>query len=140
MLSDSSDVFGGVWLRGSDATVYGPTVDLRFKNDTQHHILVATYPDSVKRHLRVEIWGTSDGRTSEVTTPVITNQRPAPAPLFVPDPSIPPGQRRQIDWAAAGATTRFHYTVKNADGSIKHERDFVSNFRPWQAVYLVGVQ
>jgi vancomycin resistance protein YoaR len=123
---------------GFDATVYAPSVDFRFRNDTGHSIAIAAYPDSTSQFLTVELWGTSDGRDSEVSNYKIWNQRSAPAPSYVEDPTLPAGKRQQIDWAAAGANTSFQYTVKDASGAVIHDREFVSIFRPWQAVYLVG--
>ncbi len=123
---------------GFDATVYAPSTDFRFLNDTQNALVVTSQADSQNQHMVVEIWGKSDGRQSEISDYKISNQRAAPEPNFVDDPSLPRGTRRQIDWAAPGATTKFTYTVKNADGSQRSQRDFVSNFRPWRAVYLVG--
>lgn len=125
---------------GFDATVYAPSTDFRFLNDTNHAMVVTTKADSENQHLVVEIWGKSDGRKSEISNYSIGNQRPAPATLYVDDPTLPRGTRKQIDWSAPGATTRFTYTVKNADGSERIKRDFISNFKPWRAVYLVGTQ
>lgn len=123
---------------GFDATVFAPTADLRFVNDTGHHIVVATYPDTENTFLKIELWGTSDGRQATVSNYSMWNQRGAPAPLFVPDPAVAPGARKQIDWAAAGANTKFSYKVTSAEGKVIQERDFVSYFKPWQAVYLVN--
>lgn len=125
-------------LPGFDATVYAPSVDFRFTNDTSHAIAIAAYPDSDQRFLTIELWGTSDGRTSEVSNYKLWNQRPAPTPMFVDDPSLPVGKRQQVDWAASGANTSFHYLAKDKNGQVIQEREFVSVFRPWQAVYLVG--
>lgn len=123
---------------GFDATIYSPSVDLRFKNDTKYPIVLASFVDTKELTLRIELWGTSDGRKSELSDYKIYNQRPAPAAVRIPDPSLPSGTVKQIDWAAPGATTKFHYRVTNTDGTIRTERDFVSVFRPWQAIYLYG--
>lgn len=123
---------------GFDATVYAPSVDFRFKNDTDHAIVVSTSIDVPSRHLAIEIWGTSDGRTSTISDYTAWNQRGAPAPLYQDDPSLPRGTIRQIDWAAPGLNTRFTYTVTDKNSKEMHSRDFTSYFRPWQAVYLVG--
>lgn len=123
---------------GFDATIYAPSVDLKFKNDTAHHIVVAAKIDVDNRFLAIEIWGTPDGRTASITDYKIWNQRGAPAPLYIPDPSLPAGTRRQVDWAAAGASTSFDYEVKDKNGQVTFQREFVSHFKPWQAVYLVG--
>jgi len=123
---------------GFDATIFSPSVDLRFKNDTEHAIVVSTQIDVANRHLVVEIWGTSDGRTSTISNYRSWNARPAPAPLYQEDPSIPAGRTQQIDWAAPGLNTAFTYTVTTAKGEEHFQREFTSYFRPWQAVYLVG--
>ncbi len=123
---------------GFDATVYSPSVDLKFKNDTEHAVVVSTMIDVPNRFLVVEIWGTSDGRTSTISDYTAWNQRSAPAPLYQDDPSLPRGTTRQIDWAAPGLNTQFTYTVSDKNGEQLHTRKFTSYFRPWQAVYLVG--
>lgn len=123
---------------GFDATVYAPSVDFRFKNDTPHTLAVAASADLENQFLTIEFWGTSDGRQSEISDYRIWNQRSAPAPAFIEDSNLPAGRRQQIDWAAPGANTSFRYTVKSSSGETLHEREFVSVFRPWQAVYLVG--
>lgn len=123
---------------GFDATVYAPSVDFRFQNDSEHAIAIAAYPDSERRFLTVEFWGTSDDRTSEISEYRMWNQRSAPEPAYVEDPNLPAGQRQQIDWAAAGANASFHYVAKDKDGNVIQDREFMSVFRPWQAVYLVG--
>ncbi|MCL2110574.1 VanW family protein [Microgenomates group bacterium] len=51
---------------GFDATVYSGEVDLRFVNDTDHHILIYMHANSARRHMFATIYGTSDGRYSEV--------------------------------------------------------------------------
>jgi len=123
---------------GFDATVYSPSTDFRFKNDTGHYILVSSQADTDNRFLKVELWGTSDGRQSEISHYTLGNFRPAPAPLYQEDPSLPPGTKKQIDWAAAGATASFEYQVTTATGEPLYKRTFRSVYQPWQAVYLVG--
>lgn len=125
---------------GYDATVYAPSTDFRFRNDTPGAIVVTSQADSENQFLVVELWGTSDGRKSELSNYSISNQRPAPAPRYQDDPTLPRGRVKQVDWSAPGATTKFTYTVKNADGTEKFSKNFVSNFRPWQAVFLVGTK
>ena len=125
---------------GFDATVYSPSTDFTFLNDTNHHIVIATYPDTESRHLAIEIWGTSDGRTAEIHDYTLSGQTGAPAPAYIPDPTLPQGTTKQVDWSAPGANAKFTYTVKNKDGSLRQERDFISRFQPWRAVFLVGTQ
>jgi vancomycin resistance protein YoaR len=124
---------------GVDATVYNPTADLKFLNDTANHILIQTYVDTNNLKMRVEIYGTKDGRISKVTEPVISSQS-APLPtVYEDDPSLPLGQTKQIDWAAWGAKVSFNYSVKK-DGVTVFEKTFYSNYQPWAAVYLKGTK
>lgn len=54
---------------GLDATVYLPKPDFKFKNDTNHHILIQHY--IVGTTLYYEIYGTSTGRTAKTIEPVV---------------------------------------------------------------------
>jgi vancomycin resistance protein YoaR len=125
---------------GFDATVYSPSTDLSFRNDTGRYLVVATSVDIENRFLAVEIWGTSDGRKSEISGYRLYNQTGAPAPAYVPDPSLPKGTTKQIDFSAPGATAEFTYTVTDKAGQTSFQRTFVSRFQAWRAVYLVGTQ
>lgn len=123
---------------GIDATVYVPSVDLKFENDTGHHILIQSLVDPNEQRLTFMIYGTSDGRISEVSTPVVSNVRPAPEPKFEDDPSKPNGHIEQVDWAAPGANVYFTRTVTR-DGEVLYSDTFSSNYRPWQAVFIRGI-
>src|SRR6185369_11000366 len=72
---------------GVDATVYVPTVDLKFKNDTGHYILIQSIIDLTQPRLTFMIYGTNDGRVVNQTAPVVTNIRPAPADKYEDDPT-----------------------------------------------------
>lgn len=122
---------------GLDATVWSPAVDFIFKNDTDNHLLVQAVVDSSNSKLQVDIYGTSDVRRVEMSEPVVSNIRPAPEPRYQDDPSLPAGTIKQVDFAAQGATSVFTRKVYKSDNLILDDI-FKSNFRPWQAVYLVG--
>lgn len=122
---------------GIDATVYVPSVDLKFKNTTGHNILIQTVVDPSVLRLTFYFYGTKDGREVTMTTPVVSNETPAPAPLYQDDPTLPKGTIKQIDFSANGAHVSFDRIVRQNGKEIINET-FVSNYRPWQAVYLVG--
>ena len=122
---------------GLDATVYSPSPDLKFKNDTPGYILIQTSVDLNTINLVFELYGTKDGRVATVTKPIITNQSPPPPDLYQDDPTLPTGTVKQVDFAAWGATVTFNYSVERGGETI-YQKTFVSNFRPWQAVYLRG--
>ena len=122
---------------GFDATIWSPTVDLKFRNDTNHHILVQATVNTTQSKLQIDIYGTSDGRRVELSDPVLSNRKPAPEPLYQDDPTLAKGVVKQVDWAAEGLTSVFTRKVFRGDELLIDEA-FKSNFRPWQAVYLVG--
>jgi len=122
---------------GLDATVYGPYIDLKFKNDTPGHLLIQSRIDPKTTSLVFEIYGTSDGRIATTSQPVVTNVTSPPENLYQDDPTLPQGTLKQIDFKAWGAKVSYNYKVKR-DGEILYEKTFYSNYRPWQAVYLRG--
>lgn len=124
---------------GIDATVFTPSVDFRFKNDTGKYILIQSVLDPEQLRLTFYLYGTKDNREVTLTDPVIVSQSPAPEPLYQDDPTLPAGTVKQVDFAAAGASVFFTRQVKK-DGKIVIDEKFTTNFKPWQAVYLRGTK
>ena len=123
---------------GFDATVYAGEVDFRFKNDTPGHLLLYTQTDSKNLTMKIEIYGTSDGRVSEISDYKSWDARPPAATQYIDDPSLPPGKLKQIDWSAPGLKTSFVYTVKDKFGTVKQQETYYSNYLPWSAKFLRG--
>jgi len=119
---------------GLDATVYSPWVDLKFKNDTPGDLLLRTYVRGTK--LIVRLFGTKD-REVRWEGPIYLEKKPPLPPREIVDETLPPGTRKQVDWPAPGAKVLFKRWVEYADGRVKEEA-FLSEYKPWGAVYLVG--
>ena len=124
---------------GIDATIYVPSVDLKFKNDTQNYILVQTEFEENLQQLTVFFYGTKDGRTVEMTEPIITSRTPPPPDLYQDDPALPKGTIKQVDYKAEGARVSFKRDVTKNGKKIISET-FVSSYTPWQAVFLRGTK
>jgi vancomycin resistance protein YoaR len=124
---------------GVDASVFGPTIDIKFKNDTPAHILIQTTIDPVNVYLKYELYGTSDGRVAEIGESRIWDQAPPPPDLYEDDPTLLVGQIKQIDWKAWGAKTAFDWKVTR-NGETLQEKTWYSSYRPWQAVFLKGTK
>lgn len=122
---------------GLDATIYSPSKDLKFVNDTPGHILVQAIVDEPNRHLTIEIYGTKDGRVALLSPVRVWGESPPPPDLYQDDPSLPAGVVKQVDWSAWGAKTAFDYRVERGGETI-YSKTFSSNFRPWQNVFLRG--
>lgn len=124
---------------GIDATIFVPSVDLKFKNDTGNYILIQSQIDLNNLSLAFYLYGTKDGRQVTMTKPVITNQTPPPPDLYQDDPTLPKGEIKQTDFAAWGANVYFTRTVTKNGKEIIYDK-FVSNYQPWQAIYLKGTK
>jgi len=124
---------------GLDATVFDPTHDLKFKNDTLNHLLIQAKTNLQDYTLTFELYGTNDGRKVEITKPVVMSQTPPPDDLYQDDPTLPKGVVKQVDWKAWGARVNFDYKVTR-NGETINQQSFFSNFKPWQAVFLRGTR
>ncbi len=123
---------------GLDATIYTPDVDFRFRNDTDAYLLVKPEVDLRRGILTFSLYGTKPDRQVEMIGPIIENRQPPPEPLYQVDPSLPPGARKQIDWAQEGMDVTVTRIIKDSQGNELSRDVFVSHYRPWRAVYLVG--
>ncbi|APD09514.1 MULTISPECIES: VanW family protein [Thermus] len=119
---------------GLDAAVIQPYKDLKALNDTPGHILVQRSVVGTK--LRFHLFGTKD-REVAWEGPFLSERKPPLPPKEIPDPSLPPGVRKQVDFAAEGARVEVRRRVRYADGRVREDR-LVSVYRPWGAVYRVG--
>ena len=125
--------------KGLDATIYSPSVDLKWVNDTGHHILIQTYVDRVNSTITFRYYGTNPGRAVEMDGPYESNPVDHGPPVYRDDPTLPEGETKQIEWAKDGLDVTVYRIIKK-DG-IEVQRDtFFSRYRPWQAVYLVGTK
>mgnify|MGYP001562928630 CR=1 FL=1 len=124
---------------GLDATVFTPSVDFKFQNDTPAYILIQTSVDEPKKKLYFDLYGTGDGRTVTISKPKVWDVTPPPPDLYTNDPTLPKGTVKQVDFKAWGAKVSFDYKVTRGD-EVLQSRTFYSNYRPWQAVFLRGPQ
>lgn len=126
-------------LPGFDATVYVPTVDLKFKNDTGNYILIQTQIDQDLQKLSIFLYGTADDRTVEISKPIISNFVPPKEDLYQDDPNLPKDIIKQIDYKAEGARVYFTRKVSKNGKEIISDK-FTSNYSPWQSVFLRGTK
>lgn len=124
---------------GIDATVYSGDVDFRFINDTGHYILVHSYADSENLEMQIELYGTSDGRQTEIVDHEVWGYSSPPPTVYIDDPSLPAGAIRRVENAIAGVKTKFTNVIKDEDGNVIREDEYYSNYVPWGAKYLRGI-
>ncbi|MFA5894148.1 MAG: VanW family protein [Candidatus Shapirobacteria bacterium] len=124
---------------GYDATVFIPNPDLKFVNDTGHHILIQSKYDGKEKRLTYDIYGTSDGRKTEISNYRQWGAAPAPPTVYIDDPTLAPGKVIQDEHAIPGLKTSFDWKVTR-DGQIIHQKTFSSSYSPWAAVFRRGPQ
>jgi vancomycin resistance protein YoaR len=122
---------------GTDATIYDPSPDLKFINDTGNYILIQSRIE--KDNLFFDFWGSSDGRVATRTKPTIYNIVKPAAARIVETTDLKPGEKKCTEKAHNGADAYFDYKVVYASGEIK-EKKFSSHYIPWQEVCLLGVE
>lgn len=120
---------------GFDATVYYPKPDFRFLNDTGNPILIQTAVRGTK--IKMTLWGTKDGRTTEIDTPTVFNRKSPGSTKIIETDTLKPGEEKCIERAHAGADAVFERRVTYPDGEIKKDI-FKSHYVAWPAVCLVG--
>jgi vancomycin resistance protein YoaR len=123
---------------GYDATVFVPSPDLTFVNDTGHHLLIQNQLDLQNKRLTYEIWGTSDGRQAQIANYRQWGAQPAPPDVWIDDPTLPAGKVVQDEHRIPGLKTSFDWTVTR-DGQVIHQKTFTSSYQPWAAVYRRGI-
>lgn len=121
---------------GLDATTYSPKPDFRFLNDTGNYLLLQGSVENNK--LTFELYGQNDGRTAEISKPVLSDERPAPPPQYLLTPDLPPGKMECSETPRKGVTADVVYTIYYPNGDIK-KQNFHSVYEPWRKTCLVGV-
>lgn len=122
---------------GLDATVFGPTVDFKFINDTPASILIQTIADEENHKLSFKFYGKKDKRTVQLSAPILSDYSSAPEAQFQDDPTLKKGVVKQVDFAAPGGRSRYTYKVTKGN-EVTYQKDFNIWYRPWRAIFLVG--
>jgi vancomycin resistance protein YoaR len=121
---------------GRDATVYWPTLDLKFRNDTKHWILVKGYaePDGI----RVSIYG---GEKRRVVSSPGTMEITGPVPVKrVKDPTIAKGTTVVQSDGQPPSETSVTRTVYDASGKVIHNETWNTSYKGENEVVLVGAK
>lgn len=122
---------------GLDATIYLPKPDFKFLNDTPGHLLLQ---GRVERNKVIfELWGSSDGRVSSISTPQILSTTPPGDPIYADTDTLFKGETKQIEKAHDGAVAVATYTVTR-NGAVINKQTFKSIYKVWPARFLVGTK
>ena len=125
-------------ILGFDATVFSPSVDFRWRNDTVGPVTIFTSTDAAKSTVTFELWGTSDGRTTTYQGPFVKNKVNPSRPIWQYDPTIPAGTVRQLVHGRPGMDVNYIRTVTLPNGTIKHYDDVATHYDAWADFYAYG--
>ena len=123
-------------LAGLDATVFVPLVDFKFKNDSDHWLLMETYVYN-NSALTWKFYSTKDGRVVEHSTSGITNIVEAPDDLYRENPELEKGEVKQVDWAVEGARVVVTRRVTRG-GELLYDDTFTTVYEPWRNIFEYG--
>ncbi len=121
---------------GMDATIYTPSVDFKFRNDTSAYLLVQPVVNSATGTISFLYYGTKPNRQVTISQPIISDVVEAGEPVYQEDESLAPGQIKQVETAKKGLTVTVERTiVENGESRVDK---LVSVYQPWSAVFLMG--
>lgn len=124
---------------GIDATIFSPSVDLKFRNDTEAYLLIQPKLDLRNTTLTFDFYGTKPNRTVEMEEPIMENIIKSGPPIYTEDPTLKKGVTKQIDFAHDGADVTVWRKIL-VNGQVVKREKFFSRYEPWVARYLVGTK
>ncbi|WP_420594999.1 VanW family protein [Deinococcus sp.] len=123
--------------QGLDATIFQPSQDLKFANDTGGPLWFQSDWDDAQKLLVMRVFGKARDFEVQIQPPRILQTTPSPPDRMFLDASLKKGERKQVDWAAKGAVIEVDRVfVRNGQ---EFKRDTLkSSYRPWPNIFLVG--
>ena len=123
--------------QGRDATVNYPDLDLKFRNDTGHWLLLRTWVGSSS--LTVALYGTPvHRRVLSETMPLVVRGRPPTKK--VPDPTLFVGEKEVEETGEPPRSTSVRRKVYDAEGELLYDTVFYSSYRGEPTLLRVGTK
>ncbi len=124
-------------ILGFDATVFVPSVDFRWRNDTAGPVYIVGISDPATARVTFQLYGHSDGRTVRYQGPVERNWKQPGPPVWQLDRSLPPGTVRQMVHGRPGVDVTYTRIITMADGTTRVE-PFHTRYTPWEDFFVYG--
>jgi vancomycin resistance protein YoaR len=121
---------------GRDATVYWPSLDLKFQNDTTHWILVKGFPES--DGIRVSIYG-GEQRRVESSPGTMTITGPVPVQR-VKDRKLVQGKTEIEEEGSVPSRTSVTRTIYGADGELIRTETWNTSYKGETRIVRVGTK
>lgn len=104
---------------GLDATVYPPTVELKFLNDTPHHMVMQSFTIGSKAYYN--FYGTKTNRTVQMIGPYYSGWKSPPDEKIEYSDNLSPGQTKVVGHAVPGVNVTWYRHVTYNDGIPQDE-------------------
>lgn len=125
-------------ILGFDATVFSPSVDFRWRNDTPHPVYIVATTQPAASTVTFEIWGIGDGRVTRFDGPHVRNVVQPGRATWQYDRTLARGQTIQLVHGRPGMDVSYLRTVTLPDGTVVHNDNFYTHYRPWNDFYTYG--
>jgi vancomycin resistance protein YoaR len=124
---------------GLDATVWIASAKsqqtMSFVNDLKYPILIKGI--NAPNEVTFELYGVPDGRTVELSDPVVENAQTAQTFYEYTD-DLAPGKTNLVEFTVDGFDSTVVRTVKDAAGNVIHEDTFKSHYDTINGLVMVG--
>ena len=121
---------------GRDATVYWPSLDLKFVNDTDTWVLVKGFVES--DGISIAIYGGESRRVESSASPLVVT---GPVPVErVDDPTLAKGKRVVEEEGSAPTRTSATRKVYSADGELIHSETWTTSYDGEDRVVRIGTK
>lgn len=123
---------------GFDAAVYQPGSDFKFDNPYDNWLYLQAYTSN--GYLHVKLYGTKvPGQTVELKASGPYNFLPAKPDKIQIVSDLPPGVKKQVDYAQQGVSADITRIIK-VNGVVVKTSTFPSRYEAWSNIYQVGAQ
>jgi vancomycin resistance protein YoaR len=121
---------------GRDATVYWPSLDLKFVNDTSAWVLVRGFAEG--DGITVSIYGGERRRVESSATPLVVT---GPVPVErTKDPTLPKGRTVVEEDGAPPTRTTATRVIYSPDGELIDEETWTTSYEAEERVVRVGTK
>jgi vancomycin resistance protein YoaR len=121
---------------GRDATVYWPSLDLKFVNDTDEWVLVKGFAES--DGISIAIYGGESRRVESSATPLVVT---GPVPVErATDPTLPKGETVVEEEGTAPTRTSATRKVYSADGELIRSETWTTSYDGEERVVRIGTK
>jgi len=124
-------------ILGFDATVFTPSVDFRWRNDTAAPVYVVGTTDVGAARVTFQIYGSNDGRKVSYQGPFPKNWQQPGVAVWQLDRRLPAGAVRQMVHGRAGVEVTYNRVITLANGATRTDR-YYTRYTPWEDFFAYG--